>query len=90
MAEKSETTEVEGQYGLWMVVNRRTNGRKGTNSKFNMESNAKATRNAASQLPPKNSKWKSTSNSGLNSYQSMPHKDYVHGTGDHYRKHDSN
>ena len=90
VAEKNETTEVEGPYDPWMVVNRRTNGREGTKAKFSTESNVKATRNVTPQLPPKIPKWRSMSNNGSGSYQSMPHKNYVHGTGDHHKKPDLN
>ena len=62
---------------------------KGTKSKFSTESTTKATRNAAPQLPPKNSEWKSTSTTGSTSYQSMPCKDNLHGVGDHYKRTDS-
>ena len=90
MAEKNGTTEVEGPYGPWMVVNCRTNGRKGTKAKFGRESNAKATQNVTPQLPPKILEWRSTSNNGSDSYQSIPHKNYVHGTRDHHKKPDLN
>ncbi|XP_023918256.1 uncharacterized protein LOC112029807 [Quercus suber] len=86
MAEVGETMEVDDQYGPWMVVGRRTNGRKGTKSFVSTESTNRSTRNATPQLPPKNSEWRGTSSNGPAFAQTMPRKDSLHGARDYSRR----
>nr|POE73882.1 hypothetical protein CFP56_42299 [Quercus suber] len=86
MAEVGKSTKEDGQYGPWMVVSRRTNGRKGTNSFVSTESANSSARNATAQPSPKISEWRVTSSVDSTHAQYMPRKDHLHGAGDHYRR----
>ena len=86
MADVGETKEVDGQYRPWMVVSKRTNGHRGTKAFVNTKSTSNSARNVAPQQPPKFSEWRGTSTSGPAFAQSMPHKDRLHGAGDHSRR----
>jgi len=82
MDKVGESTEVDGQYRPRMVINRTTNGRKGTKAFVSTESTTKSARNAAPQPTPKNSEWRGTSANGPAPVQSMPRKN--NGVGDHF------
>nr|POE45444.1 hypothetical protein CFP56_20116 [Quercus suber] len=86
MAEVGKSTKEDGQYGPWMVVSRRTNRRKGTNSFVSTESANSPARNVAAQPSPKISEWRGTSSVDSAHAQYMPRKDRLHGAGDHYRR----
>nr|POF19456.1 hypothetical protein CFP56_61683 [Quercus suber] len=85
MAEVVTNTMEDGQYGSWMVVSRRTSGRKGTYSLVSTDSTNKSARNATPQQTPKNSEWRGTSK-GPAQVQYMPRKDRFHGSGGHYKR----
>ena len=87
--EVREETEVDGQYGPWMVVSRRTNGRKGTKPTFSIERTGNSGWAGAAQLPPKNPDWRGTSSNSTVYSQSMLRKGSLHGAGDHTKRTES-
>ena len=84
--EVREATEVDGQYGPWMVVSRRTNGRKGTKPNFSTEHTEISSRAGAAQLPPKNLDWRGMSSNSTDHSQSMLRRGSLHGAGDHTKR----
>ena len=62
----------DGSYGPWMVVSKRTYGRKGTTPGAGTDSTRKSTWQPTSHLPPRNPEWSNTLSSGPTSMQSEP------------------
>ena len=87
--EVREESQPDGQYGPWMVVSRRTNGRKGTRANFSTEGTGNSGRNSAAQPPPGNPGWRGTSPNSTAQTQSKSHTISMHGAGDHTRKAES-
>nr|POF00629.1 hypothetical protein CFP56_26199 [Quercus suber] len=53
-ADVGVSLEVDGHYGPWMVVSKRTYGRKGTKPGVSTKSTRKSTWHSSSHLPPRN------------------------------------
>nr|POE75443.1 hypothetical protein CFP56_50698 [Quercus suber] len=75
MVDVGESSEVDDQYGEWMVVRKRTYGRTGTMPGVNTDSTRKSTWQTAPHLPPRNPDWVSTPFSGPVGSQSVPRKE---------------
>nr|POE89018.1 hypothetical protein CFP56_47319 [Quercus suber] len=73
-----ESSEVDSQYGEWMVVRNRTYRMKGTTPGVNTDSTRKSTWQTAPHLPPINSDWVSTPFSVPVGSQSVPRKEGVY------------
>ena len=65
----------DGSYGPWMVVSKRTYGRKGTTPGTGTDSTRKSTWQPPSHLPPRNPEWLNTLSSGPTGNPSEPRID---------------
>ena len=75
VVDSGEATKEDGSYGPWMVVSKRTYGRKGTTPGTGTDSTRKSTWQPPSHLPPRNPKWLNTLSSGPTGNQSEPRID---------------
>lgn len=81
-----EAAETEGVYGPWMVVKRRSSGRKATKPSLGAEGTAIPVCYPSPYLPPKNSERMGTSPSGPGFSHNMSHVGVKQNNGDHVSK----
>ena len=72
VVDSGEATKEDGSYRPWMVVSKRTYGRKGTTLGTGTDSTRKSTWQPPLHLPPRNPEWLNTLSSGPTGNQSEP------------------